>query len=109
MSIPTIDQIMRTISGGSGKWPELEDAAHRVLNIFGELIVNSKSSRSPAGYVSDYEDKYHNVMELLKQTKMKHGLCKPRERRACTHCNALDDLDKLISEYKGRKIYLQET
>ena len=34
MKYPTIEQIMMAISGGSGKWPELEDAAHRVMNVF---------------------------------------------------------------------------
>jgi hypothetical protein len=52
----------------------------------------------------NYEQLYHRVMSLLKATRMEHGLCEPRSRRACTHCNAKDDLDKLLAEYKGARI-----
>ncbi len=54
--------------------------------------------------IDDYEAKYHEVMQLLRRTKMEHGACKPRTRRACTHCNALEELDKLLAEYKGPRI-----
>lgn len=47
---------------------------------------------------------YHHVMSLLRNTKMEHGLCQPRERRACTHCNAIEELDKLLKDYKGARI-----
>lgn len=45
--------------------------------------------------------KFHQVMSLLSNLQMPHGTCRPRERRACTHCNARDDLDKMLAEYKG--------
>jgi len=50
---------------------------------------------------------YHKVMALLRSTKMEHGLCQPRSRRACTHCNAVDELNELISGYHGAPIELQ--
>jgi hypothetical protein len=50
--------------------------------------------------------KFHRLMALLRNTKMKHGLCKPRERRACTHCNALDDIEAMIKEYRGAPVRL---
>lgn len=58
--------------------------------------------------MKDREDaeKYHRVMELLRSARMEHGLCKPRDRRACTACNAKDDLEKLISEYRGAPVVL---
>lgn len=49
-------------------------------------------------------DAYHRVMSLLRNTQMDHGLCQPRERRACTHCNAQDELNELVKRYKGRPI-----
>lgn len=55
----------------------------------------------------DYEALYNRVMSLLRSTRMEHGLCQPRERRACTHCNAVDDLNKMVDEYKGARIILQ--
>jgi len=54
----------------------------------------------------NYEQEYNRVMGLLRNTKMPHGLCEPRERKACTHCNAVEELDKLIAEYKGARIVL---
>lgn len=55
----------------------------------------------------DYEQLYNRVMSLLRATRIEHGLCEPRERRACTHCNAVDDLKKMVDEYKGARIVLQ--
>ena len=52
-------------------------------------------------------ERYHKVMHLLRDAKMDHGLCQPRERRACTRCNALDDIEKIISEYKGMGLTIQ--
>lgn len=54
--------------------------------------------------VTRYEALYNRVMSLLRNTKMPHGLCEPRERKACTHCNAEEELDKMLSEYKGARI-----
>jgi len=54
----------------------------------------------------NYEQEYNRVMGLLRNTKMPHGLCEPRERKACTHCNAVEELDKIIAEYKGARIVL---
>ena len=54
----------------------------------------------------NYEQEYNRVMGLLQNTKMPHDLCEPRERKACTHCNAVEELDKLIAEYKGARIVL---
>lgn len=50
------------------------------------------------------EQLYNLVMSLLRQSKMPHGLCEPRERQACTHCNAVDALDKMLEQYKGARI-----
>lgn len=54
--------------------------------------------------MSDIEQSYYRVMDLLRRTRMEHGLCEPRSRRACTHCNAVDDLKVLVDEYKGAPI-----
>lgn len=50
--------------------------------------------------------KFHEVMECLRNMQMPHGTCQPRERLACTNCNAKDRLDKMIAEYKGAPIVL---
>lgn len=47
---------------------------------------------------------YHKVMQALRRTKMQHGKCEPRSDRACAHCNALEDIEKLLSEYRGPRI-----
>ena len=44
-------------------------------------------------------------MGLLRDTKMQHGTCQPRSRKACTACNAQEELDRLISEWKGFTLY----
>ncbi len=51
---------------------------------------------------------YHKVMGLLRSMDLnnnkKHGQCEPREQRACTACNAKDDLEALMARYRGEPI-----
>lgn len=47
---------------------------------------------------------YHRVMRLLLDMRRPHGTCEPRERRACTACNAAEALEKLLARYKGAPI-----
>lgn len=46
-----------------------------------------------------------HILGLLRNTKRPHGLCQPRDRRACTACNSQEALDKILSEWKGPTIY----
>lgn len=46
-----------------------------------------------------------HILSLLRDTKMKHGLCQPRERKACTACGAKEHLDEILSKWKGVTIY----
>lgn len=48
---------------------------------------------------------FHKVMRCLKNMRRKHGLCQPRERKACTACNAKDELEQITKAYKGERIY----
>lgn len=52
------------------------------------------------------EEQFHKVMECMRKMKMQHGTCEPRERRACSHCNGADDLQKIIASYKGARVVL---
>jgi len=54
----------------------------------------------------DYEELYHQAMDAYRKTKMEHGLCKPVERHACSHCAGIRKLDELLSKYKGRRVRL---
>lgn len=54
----------------------------------------------------NYEELYHRAMDAYRCTKMEHGLCKPVERKACTHCHGVRELDKMLAEYKGRRMVL---
>lgn len=54
--------------------------------------------------MNDIEQSYYRVMDLLRRARMEHGLCQPRSRRACSHCNAVDDIKVLVDEYKGAPI-----
>lgn len=47
-------------------------------------------------------------MQLLRNMRLPHGLCEPRERRACTACNAKEELDGLVDSYKGARIVAQD-
>lgn len=51
-------------------------------------------------------EQFHEVMDCLRKMKMKHGKCEPRKDRACSHCNGADDLQKIVANYKGRRIVL---
>jgi len=59
----------------------------------------------------EYEQKYHELMDALKRSRMEHGDCNSGERyggipRACTACMAQRKLDEALSTYKGRRITL---
>jgi|GEM_PF-3905700 len=49
---------------------------------------------------------YHDVMECLRDMQLSHGTCEPRSRRACTHCNAIERLQELVAQYRGRPVQL---
>lgn len=49
----------------------------------------------------DWQAKYEHVLGLLRDTKMRHGTCQPRSRKACTACNAQEELDKIVKDWKG--------
>lgn len=57
----------------------------------------------------DYFHSYHRIMELLRASKQEHGLCSPRERKACAACNAQDTIDHLVGEYKGAPMVRSES
>lgn len=42
-----------------------------------------------------------HLLGLLRDTKMEHGTCKPRSRKACTACNAQAELDMIVENWKG--------
>ncbi len=48
--------------------------------------------------------RYHEIMALVGDLQMEHGLCQPRARRACTRCNATDDLAALLQGYRGPRV-----
>lgn len=50
------------------------------------------------------EDGRDEILELLRMTRMQHGSCQPREHKACTACNAQEQIDAILSKWKGRKI-----
>lgn len=95
---------------------EMPDELWMMRNADGDLVRCCKGFHRGERYTRAIEQEaaqgiegdYHRVMSLLQSTKMEHGLCKPRERRACTACNACDDLDKMIDEYKGPKVVASE-
>lgn len=47
---------------------------------------------------------YHKVMHHLKDTERKHGRCQPRADRACTHCNAQEQIEVMTKAYKGPRV-----
>ena len=49
---------------------------------------------------------YHRIMQLLRDSRKEHGTCQPRERRACTACNAAEEIDALLEEYRGAPVTL---
>lgn len=49
----------------------------------------------------DWQTKYEHVLGLLRDTKMKHGTCQPRSRKACTACDAQEILDQIVKDWKG--------
>lgn len=84
-----------------GSWRTLHEAS-RAWN---DLLTYTQALEGEADSLRAERDEgaqmFHTVMALLANTKMKHGKCQPRADRACTHCNAVDALDGLLSAYGG--------
>lgn len=78
----------------------------KVERLTREMTVLQNAVVAGIGHLANSQQQYHQVMGLLRDMQMEHGTCQPRERRACTACNAKDDLDKLLAEYKGQPIAL---
>lgn len=66
-----------------------------------EKIAYEALARSYNQVVGGYDTALLQVNELFllhAATKMEHGTCEPRGERACTACNAKDDLTTLLEE-----------
>lgn len=44
-----------------------------------------------------------DIVELMADMRLRHGMCQPRSERSCTHCNAVDDLNELVDIYMAEK------
>lgn len=51
--------------------------------------------------LKDERRQKESILGMLRDTKMKHGTCQPRSRKACTACNAQEELDKIVAAWKG--------
>jgi hypothetical protein len=91
-----------------GEFPQPYDAdsVGAITEGFKNMVNNRKAADERLKADSEA---YHRVMQRLRDTKRPHGLCQPRERRACTHCNAQDELDEMVKDYKGRPIRFAQT
>ncbi len=85
---------------------ELESDLADADGVYHTLGLTVKRAEQAESALTEAEAKYHDIMTTLRQTQMKHGTCKPRERRACTACNAAERLDYLLSKYKGPPVAL---
>ena len=59
----------------------------------------------------EYEQRYYDLMDALKRSKMEHGDCDSGKRyggipRACTACMAQRKLDEALENYRGRPVRL---
>lgn len=90
-----------------GEFPEPydTDTVQTITEGFKEGFKNVITNRKKIDKnIAEDAEAYQIVMSLLKNTKLPHGLCQPREKRACTNCNAREKLNELIENYKGRPI-----
>ena len=94
-----IERLRSTQNPGLAVRQQAADALER-------LTAENAALRKDAERYRDDARDYHRVMGWLRATKMQHGQCQPRERRACTHCNAVDNLEAAITAYRGPLIIL---
>lgn len=104
-----------------GKLPSYEDSQRRVTDGRASALDRFIDENEPAGEQDELAfraglcavvleaegkgwDAYHSLMSLLRDAQLPHGRCQPRERRACTHCNAQEEIDEMVKGYKGRPL-----
>lgn len=71
-----------------------------------DRIAELDAERAKVARLRDAANSFHRVMGLWRDLSKIHGKCTPRSDRACTACNAIDDLNTIASEYKGLPIEL---
>ena len=86
---------------GSPTW---ERSLQKACVLAGRYCDPYLSLPEPSKQTVQDAQNYYRVMGLLRHMKKEHGLCEPRERKACTVCNAKDELEVMLSEYKGQPI-----
>jgi hypothetical protein len=47
-----------------------------------------------------------HLLSLVRSSLRLHGLCQPRERKACTACNAADELREIVKAWGGLRVHL---
>jgi len=91
--------------------PNCEKACHddalfcRLCGIKTHEATISRLSEEIENLKDERAQKEH-ILGLLRDTKMEHGTCQPRSRKACTACNAQEQLDKIVKDWKGFTIVL---
>lgn len=84
-----------------GDW---QDVAVALWDEIQRLRADNASLRQSVERLEGDAQGFHRVVALLQDAMLAHGKCIPREDRACTHCNAIDDLTKLVMGYRGPRV-----
>lgn len=87
-------------------WPfcGCDPYASKVIEVLEESGALKDPAPTAAHQSGGVEADYHKVMGWLADLRMEHGKCQPRRDRACTNCNARDDLEKHLRAYRGPRI-----
>ena len=111
-NIAAAERLRRVDEGESicSVYPESEGGESGTTLSDTERLCNAWLSEHQNHFVN-YEKMYHDLMENVKRSQMDHGDCESGSRyngvpRACTACMAKIELDKIISNYKGRRVSL---
>lgn len=51
--------------------------------------------------LEDERAKREHLLGLIRNTKLQHGTCQPRSRKACTACNSQEELDQILKDWNG--------
>ena len=85
-------------------WSEtMPQTSSRVIEAAEKTGYNA-AKRAGDEALEEQQIEIDHIKRLLRHERKPHGTCRPRSRRACTACNARDELDAIVAAWRGPKI-----
>lgn len=98
------EQWLQDYNKEHGEFPAEEDQVEKLAELYDQARKMKKTRAKKEDVeklLDDERAQKEHILTLLRDSRIAHGTCLPRSRRACTACSAKEALDKILKEWKG--------